>query len=226
MLQRALKIGWNSAQQLLSHFRGRAGLGPRPRRAAYHPAAPARPDAPGAPAQQLGGARLADGPANTRASAMPGSTGAAGRLPAPWPRCLPSTLTEAGELRPYEDDRNEVAWEMGIDCDYRRLPIRDGRARSARPDARHPEDRSGTGGGRPLGLCPLLGWRGPPAPWSAASWSSTACRRLRWSSCACSGLRMSDDKAPARPTPRTQAQRDYVLGWETCPNPGTEMAWF
>ena len=222
MLQRKLKIGWNSAQQLLSHFEGELV------------------SVPGPDGQRTILPRLLDltHPAHPRNSywAVPDSL-MAGEYPGE--RDAWSTrrkladylrhgldafldLTEAGELRPYEDDLNVVAREMGIDCDYCRLPIRDVDV----PDQP----------GQMHAILNQIGyWRRQGRKvylhcWGGVGRTGTVvgCQLVEYGLSGDAALeqlrllwtRMSDDKRRRKPhTPETQAQRDYVLGWETLSQP-------
>ena len=125
MLQRVLKLDWNSANDLMSLFEGELV------------------SAPGADGHRTILPRLLDltHQAHPRNSywVVPGSL-MAGEYPGDrnhWStrRKLADylhhgidaflDLTEAGELFPYEDVLREVAQEFGLDCAYRRLSIRD-----------------------------------------------------------------------------------------------------
>lgn len=131
-------------------------------------------------------------------------------------------LTEAGELRPYEDDLYEVASDAGIDCVYRRLPIRDVDVPD-QPGQMHTILNQ-------IGYWQRQGRKVYVHCWGGVGRTGTVvgCHlverglsgqaaleqlRLLWT-------RMSEDKRRRKPhTPETQAQRDYVLGWESLSQP-------
>ena len=222
MLQRVLKLGWNAASELMSRFEGELV------------------SAPGPDGQRTILPRLLDlthqahprnsywvVPDSLMAGEYPGERDAwnTRRKLADYLRHGLDAfldLTEAGELRPYEDDLNEVAREMGIDCAYRRLPIRDvdvpdqsGQMHAIlnqieywRRQGRKVYVHCWGGVGRTGTVvgCHLVDY-------GLSGQAALEQLRLLWT-------RMSDDKRRRKPhTPETQAQRDYVLGWETLSQP-------
>ncbi len=217
MLQRVLKLGWNAASELMSRFEGELV------------------SAPGPDGQRMILPRLLDltHQAHPRNSywVMPDSL-MAGEYPGE--RDAWSTrrkladylrhglnafldLTEAGELRPYEEDLNEVAREMGIDCAYRRLPIQ---------DVDVPEQ---PGQMRAI-LDQIEQWRQQHRKvyvhcWGGVGRTGTVvgCHLVEYGLTGEAALehlsllwtRMSEDKRRRKPhTPETQAQRNYVLNWD------------
>lgn len=222
VLQRALKIGWNSAQQLLSQFEGELVSAPLPAGGRTilphlldltHPAHPRNsywvvPDS--LMAGEYPGERDAWNTRRKLADYLRHGLDAF------------LDLTEAGELRPYEDDLYAVAREMGIDCAYRRLPIRDVDV----PDQP----------GQMHAILNQIGyWRRQGRKvylhcWGGVGRTGTVvgCQLVEYGLSGDAALeqlrllwtRMSEDKRRRKPhTPETQAQRNYVLGWETLSQP-------
>ncbi len=230
MLQRVLKLGWNAASELMSRFEGELV------------------SAPGPDGQRTILPRLLDLthqahprnsywviPDSLMAGEYPGERDAwsTRRKLADYLRHGLDAfldLTEAGELRPYEDDLNEVAREMGIDCAYRRLRYRDvdvpdqsGQMHAILNEIEYWRRQGrkvyvhcwgGVGRTGTVVGCHLVDY-------GLSGQAALEELRLLWT-------RMSDDKRRRKPhTPETQAQRDYVLGWESLSQAqGAEMAWF
>ncbi len=217
MLQRVLKLGWNAASDLMSQFEGELV------------------SAPGPDGQRTILPRLLDlthqvyprnsywvRPDSLMAGEYPGD-----RDPKSTQRKLADylhqgldaflDLTEAGELRPYEDDLYTVASEAGINCAYRRMPIRDvdvpeqpGQMRAIldqieqwRRQRRKVYVHCWGGVGRTGTVvgCYLVDY-------GLSGQAALEQLRLLWT-------RMSEDKRRRKPhTPETQAQRNYVLSWD------------
>ncbi len=216
VLQRMLKVGWHQAQTLLARFEGEL-VSPT-----------------GANGQRMILPGLLDLTHRTHPHnsywVVPGSL-LAGEYPGD--RDEPQTrhklarylecridafldLTEAGELRPYEDDLHAVARAMGMDCAYRRLPIRDvdvpghpGQMRAILDQIGqwqlqrrkvHVHCWGGVGRTGTVVGCHLV-------EYGLSGEAALDHLRLLWT-------RMSADKRRRKPhTPETQAQRDYVLNW-------------
>ena len=126
-------------------------------------------------------------------------------------------LTEADELSPYEDVLRELSEERGIDCAYRRMPIRDvdvpqePAQMSAILDQLHAwvmQERTsyfhcwgGVGRTGTVAGCYLI------EHGHYTGEAALAQLQLLWT-------RMSADKQRRKPhTPETEAQRRYVLNW-------------
>lgn len=217
MLQRALKLGWNRSNALMSQFEGELVSAP------LH-----------------GGGRIVlprvldlthtDHPVNTywlrpeqlMAGEYPGAPDLAvarRKLQDFLNRGFTAflDLTEAGELCHYEPLLAELARERRIDCEYRRMPIRDVDV----PE--HPRQMhdileqiqrwlrqgrqiyfhcwGGVGRTGTVAGCYLV-------QHSYSGEAALAQLQLLWT-------RMSADKRRRKPeSPETQAQRDYVLNWD------------
>lgn len=125
-------------------------------------------------------------------------------------------LTEAGELRPYEEDLYTLASAMGLDCAYRRLPIRavdvpghPGQMHAIlvhisywRQQGRriYVHCRNGVGRTGTVVGCHLVDY-------GLGGQAALDHLRVLWT-------RMSADQRRRKPeSPETEAQRHYVLNW-------------
>lgn len=215
-LQRRLRVGWNAANTLLSHFEGDL-VSP-----------------PGPDGMRMILPRLLDlthqahphnsywvMPNSLMAGEYPGD-----RDPLTTRRKLSDylryritaflDLTEAHELAPYEEILGEVAKEFGMDCAYRRMPIRDVDV-PERPEQMRAildqivswqrQDRKvyvhcwgGVGRTGTVVGCWLVDY-------GMTGDAALEHLRLLWT-------RMSADKRRRKPeSPETQEQRDYVRRW-------------
>jgi hypothetical protein len=221
MLQRVLKLDWNAASALMSQFEGDLV------------------SAPGPNGQRMILPRLLDlthqahphnsywvMPDSLMAGEYPGDRdpGSTRRKLADYLRHGLNAfldLTEARELAPYEQALAEVARESGIDCVYRRMPIRDVDVPEDPRQMRAILDQieqwrlqrrkvyvhcwGGVGRTGTVVGCHLV-------EYGLSGEAALEQLRLLWT-------RMSEDKRRRKPhTPETQAQRDYVQGWNDMAN--------
>ena len=130
-------------------------------------------------------------------------------------------LTVANELSPYEPLLAELAQARGIDCEYQRLPIRDV---DVPADPRQMRDI----------LSQIQRWQRQQRKvyfhcWGGVGRTGTVagCYLVQHGYSGEAALeqlkqlwtQMSEDKQRRKPhTPETQAQRDYVLSWDSVAN--------